>query len=300
VVGYIQFQSPGVYSLQAGLLQEYVGYTVQGAYPAQITVTDERGAPQVAAYDSQLRPLAQVYQLGNTPDNLLARITSPGDLVRGQPVGSFPWSGEVQDWGYGGPLGLSDRFLVAQVRTFMAPTSGAYTFRLTSDDGSWLLVDGQVVAANAGLHPSQTATGTVQLSAGAHTLSVIAFEAGERALLSYDYQPPGGGFMLIPDPIATQVRNGASFPTPPDLFFAGDDLGASGISRMRWSLNGGEWLESPGALLRPGRLQTGSYVLRYQAVDIKGNQSPIQELRFGVAAPAPDYTYRTYLPMIDR
>ncbi len=48
-----------------------------------------------------------------------------------------------------------DRFAVTWRGRFDVLTAGAYTFCTTSDDGSWLLIDGVQVVDNGGLHPAQ-------------------------------------------------------------------------------------------------------------------------------------------------
>ncbi|GAB4119532.1 MAG: hypothetical protein Fur005_28450 [Roseiflexaceae bacterium] len=303
IIGYVQFTTPGSYTLQAGIVQEYVGYAAQAVSPTQITVNNERSQPEVVAYDEQIRPLAHVYQLNELAESFLAGIEHPSQLPRANYLGSFAWSGEALDWGAGGPFGQSDRFIITQVRPFQASQSGGYTFRVTSDDAMWLLINGQVVVANPGLHPSQSASATIQLSAGMHTLAIVAFEGSGQAFQSYDYLAPGASsFSSIPDPLASQARDGASFPQPPSITIAADDFGGSGVQRIRWSLNGSEWVEQSGAIIQLGRLQTGSYLLRTQAIDALGNESAVRELRFGVAAPAPqiERNVRIYLPSISR
>jgi N-acetylmuramoyl-L-alanine amidase len=304
IIGYVQFNTPGNYTLQAGVVQEYVGYSAQGIGQTNITVTPERMLPEAAAYNSALQPLAQVFRLADQPNSHLARALSPASVARGAYMGSFAWSGEALDWGTGGPLGLSDRFVIVQARSFIAAQAGQHTFRITADDGAWLLVDGQVVASVPGLHPVQSATGTIQLGAGVHSIAVIGFEAGESAYLAYDYQPPGAGsFQLIPDAIASQPNSGGSFVGSPTIALGSDDMAGSGVVQMRWSMNDGPWQDNLGAVLQIGRLQRGSYTLRYQAIDGAGNSSTIQELRFGVEAPAPPPptgAFRAFLPSVNR
>ena len=53
---------------------------------------------------------------------------------------------------------------------------GDYTFRLESADGSWLWVDGSLIAENHGVHPSGTVySGPVHLSAGCHVIKAKYF-----------------------------------------------------------------------------------------------------------------------------
>lgn len=299
IIGYVQFRTPGTYTLHAGLVQEYVKYHVEGSNQVSVSITKEQLAPEMAAYDQQLQPLAHIYRLAEQPDSLLARSGEPGAVGRGAYAGSFAWKGELLNWGEGGPFGLSDQFLIEQTRSFVVPVSGAYTFRTTSDDGSWLLVDGQIVVNNYGLHPAQDAEGTIQLSAGAHILSFLYFDRAGQALAGYAMRAPGSSdFRIVPEPFDTIPRFGGIFTQSPELLIAADDRGGSGVASVRWSLNGTEWQEQAGALLRIPRLQTGTYRLRYQATDMAGNRGVEHEMNFSVNT---GMSIRSvYLPLVSR
>lgn len=285
IVGYVRFREPGTVNLRAGLVQEFVRYHSQDFNPTTITVTPERRTPIAASYNDALAPMAHVYRLGAVPDNLLARTQNALSIVRGDYVGSFAWSGSRIDWGNGGPLGLEDSFVIEQTRLFRAPTSGTYTFRTTSDDGSWLWVNGQPVVINHGLHAARSVTGTVTLPAGLHVLSFKYFERTGLASAYYGVQLPGEpGFTPLPDGMDETRRIGSTFRETPDLVLAADDLGGTGLSGFRYSWNGETWIESaaPDGLLRLGQLVDGDYTLRYQAIDQAGNRSEVQTLAFTV------------------
>jgi glucose/arabinose dehydrogenase len=87
--------------------------------------------------------------------------------------------------------GPSENFAVQYTGVFEASTAGTHTFFLTSDDGARLFIDGQLVVDNDGLHAAVLETGTVNLSAGQHTIEVQYFEAGGRATLDLDWSGPG-------------------------------------------------------------------------------------------------------------
>jgi hypothetical protein len=300
IVGYVRFREPGVYQLQAGLVQEYVQYYQQGLGRQAIAVTSERSAPDAAAYDASVLPLARVYQLGDIPDNFLARTRNPLSIPRGEFVGSFAWDGRFVDWGDGGPLGLTDQFLVEQTRVFLAPTSGEYTFRATTDDGSWLWVDGQAVVINNGLHPADDATGTIWLNAGVHVLAFKYFERSGYAAAGYDVQAPdaAGFYVPIEGLGGGALRLGATFVENPLLSVTADDQGGAGVDRVRWSWDGVNWQESAGATLSLGRLANSSYRLRYQAVDRAGNAGEVSQLVFAVNTNLS--VRRVYLPVVGR
>jgi len=72
------------------------------------------------------------------------------------------------------------------------PTTGSYTFSLTSDDGSRLYVNGQLVIGNWADQGSTTKTGTVTLTAGqAATVEVDYYQGGGSDNLTLGWQVPG-------------------------------------------------------------------------------------------------------------
>lgn len=303
IVGYVRFRTPGEVTLQAGVIQEYVRYYASGVAQTSITITPEQLSPVAADYDNLLQPLAHVYRLGNVPDNLLARTRNPLSLPRGDYIGGFAWDGRTIDWGEGGPLGLNDSFLIEQTRLFIAPVSGEYVFRVTSDDGSWLWINGQELIVNHGLHTARTITGTLYLNAGLHVLSFKYFERSGDAVAGYNMQVPGDSTFGVPrDGLGGgAMRFGAIFAAIPDLALAADDLGGSGAARIRYSWDGNTWTEvtvgdgGTAPVLRLGKLVNGDYVLRYQAIDRVGNTTPVRQIAFTVNTELE--VQRVYLPL---
>jgi len=299
VVGYVRFRQPGTYTIQGGIVQEYVRYFAQGLGQASVTVTPEHLAPDVAVYGATLLPEAQVYRLGPVPDNFLARTQNPLSIPRGELVGSFAWDGRFTNWDEGGPLGLLNQFLIEQTRSFYAPVAGEYTFRTTTDDGSWLWVDGQPVVLNYGLRVAVAMTGTVSLEPGLHTLAFKYFERNGLAMAGYDVLMPGASsFVTLPDDQGRTLRLGATFVGRPTITLSADDQGGGGVAGMRWSLNDGPWQQADGARVQVGPLEPGSYRLRYQAADISGNQSTVREMTFKVDPDMP--ISQVFLPVISR
>lgn len=96
-------------------------------------------------------------------------------------------------------FGGEDNFLTTVEANLTVPAGGEHTFRLTSDDGSRLSVDGEVVVDHDGLHGAEPKDGTVTLSAGVHTLFVEFFEAGGGQQLTLEWLTPGAtAFTLVP------------------------------------------------------------------------------------------------------
>ena len=99
-------------------------------------------------------------------------------------------------------------------------------------------------------------------------------------------------------PELVEFATGIIFVETPTLILAADDLGGTGVNRIRWRWDGNDWQESPGALLPIGTLANGSYRLQYQAIDKAGNQSELYELAFTVNIDLP--VLRSYLPLVSR
>ena len=96
-------------------------------------------------------------------------------------------------------FGAQDNFVTHALANLTVPTTGDYTFRLTSDDGSRLSIGGDLVVDNDGLHGEEAVEGTVTLEAGVHELKAEMFEAtnGQRLLL--EWRAPGAtAFTVVP------------------------------------------------------------------------------------------------------
>lgn len=74
---------------------------------------------------------------------------------------------------------------------FEAPADGEYTFAITSDDGSEILVDGKRVAINDGVHPATTQQRKVTLKQGPHQVTVRFFQVGGDIVLQVKMGGPG-------------------------------------------------------------------------------------------------------------
>lgn len=99
-------------------------------------------------------------------------------------------------------FGAEDNFVSHALAQLTVPEGGEHTFRLTSDDGSRLSIDGQVVVDHDGLHGEEAKDGAVTLTAGAHDLYVEFFEAGGGQRLLLEWQPPGAtGFSVVPSSV---------------------------------------------------------------------------------------------------
>ncbi|MZE79702.1 family 16 glycoside hydrolase [Streptomyces xinghaiensis] len=104
------------------------------------------------------------------------------------------------DWSTTGDFGgFTDNFSAEVTGYLVIPSDGTYTFRLTSDDGSRLTVDGREVIDHDGLHGAEPKDGSVHLTAGSHPFRVDYFERGGEQQLTLAWRPPGAGdFSVVP------------------------------------------------------------------------------------------------------
>ncbi|MGB7298508.1 MAG: RICIN domain-containing protein [Burkholderiaceae bacterium] len=87
--------------------------------------------------------------------------------------------------------------------------AGLYTFYTTSDDGSSLSINDQLIVDNDGAHASRERSGNISLPVGLHTIRVEFFQGGGSQTLQVRYAGPGITKRLIPD----DAVNGVA---PPD------------------------------------------------------------------------------------
>jgi len=84
---------------------------------------------------------------------------------------------------------------------FRAEAAGKYTFTLSSDDGSRLLVDGEKVVDNDGVHATEIKSGSIELTKGVHKVIVDYFQGGGEATLDVAIEGRG----LVRQPLAPLV-----------------------------------------------------------------------------------------------
>ncbi len=92
--------------------------------------------------------------------------------------------------------GVSDRvewFAIKYEGQFTTPRGGIYSFRLVSDDGSILYLNGVRVIDHDGIHAPTSAKVRVQLPAGKHQLKLLYFQGPRYQIaLQLFVTPPGG------------------------------------------------------------------------------------------------------------
>ena len=127
-----------------------------------------------------------------------------------QESGPFYGAGSVDRIWHGQNMyGPSEKFTSLYTGWFMARVPGRYEFATSSDDASFLLVDGEVVVSWPGRHgPVADARhkGAVTLKAGVHKLQYAHASDGGSTCAVAAWLPPGGNaFEVIPEGVFTPL-----------------------------------------------------------------------------------------------
>lgn len=122
--------------------------------------------------------------------------------------------------------GVTDRFEWFAIRytgQFNVDTEGDYAFRLVSDDGSRLIIDGETVIDNDGQHQSTSVLGSKYLARGQHQIEVDYYQGPRYYVALQLFWTPPGGSEGISEP--TYV------PRPPDSGTGTEATQGSGLSQ---------------------------------------------------------------------
>jgi PA14 domain len=107
--------------------------------------------------------------------------------------------------------GVHDRiewFAVQYEGRFSVAADGTYGFRLNSDDGSKLFVDGKLVIDDDGIHNTRSVGGQAHLSQGSHAIRVDYYQGPRTGIaLQLFVTPPGGAEAILrtPGPIGAHA-----------------------------------------------------------------------------------------------
>ncbi len=114
-----------------------------------------------------------------------------------------------------GVAGQTENFAIRFDGFLPIDQAGKYSFRLSSDDGSMLYIDGKKVADNDGVHPNQSTEGSLNLTKGLHAIRVEYFEKGGEEVLTLDWAGPGVKSGLI-DKMIKMERSDSGLPVDPE------------------------------------------------------------------------------------
>ncbi len=106
--------------------------------------------------------------------------------------------------------GPADYFVVQALGAIEAKVAGRYEFRLTSDDGARMMVDGERIIDNDGIHAASGVEGGVDLSAGIHRFEIMMFENEGGAELRLEWKEPGAAAFEVVPADAFRIEKGVT------------------------------------------------------------------------------------------
>jgi hypothetical protein len=121
--------------------------------------------------------------------------------------------------GFPGVTNRFEWFAIRYTGDFYVDMQGDYAFRLVSDDGSRLFIDGKKIINNDGVHPTQSVSGNAYLAGGRHSIEVDYFQGPrEEIALQLFWTPPGGSEEIseptyVPRPPESEDGTGPSHAT---------------------------------------------------------------------------------------
>ncbi|MGI9242374.1 MAG: lamin tail domain-containing protein, partial [Verrucomicrobiales bacterium] len=162
------------------------------------------------------------------------------------------------------PNGGGDDFTTQVTGTIIIPTAGAWTFGINSDDGGRIRINGSNVMVDDTRHGPQDHFGTINLSAGAHTLEAMFFENGGGAGMEL-FAAPGSlssfnsSFQLVGD----TANGGLAVFTTPDGSTGGGGVIDTDISAQMEGINPGAYVRIPFAVSDVTALDSLSLAMQY-------------------------------------
>ena len=142
--------------------------------------------------DLILGALAEVFEYNKN-------LTKLSDLGSG---GKKSYSGSVSDLKASGSdfKNLEANFAVRLKGYFDIKEAGVYGFKLASDDGSRLLINGELVIDHDGLHGASSKSAKIKLDKGYHAFNMDYFQAAGGKAYMLSWKPPSAkDYQPIPD-----------------------------------------------------------------------------------------------------
>ena len=157
--------------------------------------------PSLALEGGEARRVAAYLLSGEVRADAVPRPEVPGlvcEAFEGDPNGS-PWAFAGQEpvrseivAGIDGLPAHREEAFGFRFRGFLRPPAeGDYTFHLSSDDGSHLCIDGELVVDNGGDHAMSEKSGAVHLDRGRHAIEVDFYERGGEQGLELEWSGAG-------------------------------------------------------------------------------------------------------------
>ena len=212
-------ETSGRISLPAGIHRIAVAYfQAAGAMALEVSYEGPGVSKQAIPASALFQPMPGVrydYYEGNW--NALPNFDALTPAKSGE-VASFTLAPRQRD----------DLFALRFRATLRTPLVGSYTFFTASDDGSRLLIDGNLIVNNDGLHANQEQQGTVTLAAGVHDIEVQYFEQTGDQMLQVSYSGPNLPRQIIPESVLAAPAVPGSTPVVTAIAARSSLLGTAG------------------------------------------------------------------------
>jgi len=149
-------------------------------------------------------PIANVVGIADLTPNLLS--VSFGNVIERSLVREISVSNRSSSAGFAGMTTLVENFAIRMMGTLQVPSSGSYTFRLSSDDGANFIIDGRNIINLDGVHGYVSKVGgPLSLKAGPSQFLIEYFQGRGNMGLSLEWKLPGSNdFNVIP---SSQLSN---------------------------------------------------------------------------------------------
>jgi beta-glucosidase len=181
--------------------------------------------------------------------------------TRTDPNVSYTWTGNSPAAGLG-----ATNYSVRWTGTLTPPTTGSYTFALTSDDGSRLLINGQQVIDNWRDQAANTETAQVSLAAGQPVqVEVDYYQAGGDAVVNLGWLPPDSD--LLGQATALAAKSDVAIVYANDFESEGSDLATIDLPGQQNQLISAVAAANPNTIVV---LNTGSAVTMPWLDQVKG------------------------------
>lgn len=166
--------------------------------------------------DLDLSPAAGDVEDGNIFPGAVINIFLAGEDKEYKKLADVNWDGEAV---YSGVVptinaegddfgGLQDNFALAAEGYLNIPKDNKYTFRLSSDDGSRLIIDGNEIINHDGLHGMDAIDGETALSKGYHPFRLEFFQGGGGRGVRLEWTSfDGGAFEVVPSTVLVHDKN---------------------------------------------------------------------------------------------
>src|SRR5690625_3484657 len=141
------------------------------------------------------------------------------------------------DWRTDEEFGASDNFITHVLAHLHVEEEGTYAFRVTTDDGALVHLDGELILENDGPNDSTSVETTRPLTAGAYELRIEHYEGAHNQRLTLEWKTPGSDTFEVVPTSALSTEKGVVRVTDPGLKFCEDAADTPGDGLRLYDVN---------------------------------------------------------------